>query len=410
MTAPLNDVARIATKEFNYMLPAGRIALHPLPVRDASKLLVYRKGGISDAVFRDIHHYIDPGSLMLLNNTRVVQARLEFFKASGARIEILCLHPVVPSKDVSVALGHASPSRWYCLVGNAKKWKQGTLEIRYPEQDFVLYASLEQRYEDGYLVNFSWEPSHLDFARVLELAGQTPLPPYIARKAEESDRSTYQTVFSRDAGSVAAPTAGLHFTGRVFDTLRNRGVVTEFLTLHVGAGTFKPVTSDTIGSHLMHQEQFQVDLRVLEGLASHKGPVISVGTTSLRTLESVYWLGVGLLKGHHPSGDVLKLSQWTPYESTGPLPSRNSAIGALTDWMKRENMMQVRGETALIIVPGYEFKMTDVLTTNFHQPGSTLLLLVAAFVGKDWKMIYRHALDNDYRFLSYGDGCLFFRS
>jgi len=410
MIAPLNEVARIATKEFGYVLPAGRIASHPLPERDASKLLVYRGGRISDAMFRSIQHYIDPGSLMVLNNTRVVQARLEFFKPSGARIEILCLHPVLPSKDVSVALGHASPARWYCLVGNAKKWKHGTLEIRYPEQDFVLYASLEKRYEDGYLVDFSWEPSHLDFARILELAGQTPLPPYITRKAGESDRSTYQTIFARDAGSVAAPTAGLHFTGHVFDNLRNSGVKTDYVTLHVGAGTFKPVTSDTIGSHLMHGEQFQVGLRVLEDLASHKGPVVSVGTTSMRTLESIYWLGAGLLKGHRPSGDVLKLSQWAPYQSTGPLPARDLAIGALTDWMKREHMEQLRGETALIIVPGYEFMMTDVLVTNFHQPGSTLLLLVAAFVGDDWKKIYGHALDHGYRFLSYGDGCLFFRS
>ncbi len=409
MIAPLKDVAHIATKEFNYVLPAGRIALHPLPERDASKLLVYHDGRVSDAGFSDIHQYVDSGSLMVLNNTRVVQARLEFFKESGARIEILCLHPVAPSRDVNVALGHASPALWYCLVGNAKKWKAGQLVIHHPDRDFVLYASVEKKYEDGYLVNFYWEPSHVGFAEVLELAGQTPLPPYITRKAEEKDKATYQTVFSRDAGSVAAPTAGLHFTGQVFDKLHDRGVATEFLTLHVGAGTFKPVTSDTIGNHLMHQEQFQVDLGLLETLAGHKGPVISVGTTSLRTLESLYWLGADMLKGHHPSDDLFYLSQWAPYESTGPLPSRTKAIKALTDRMKEENLVQLRGETALIIVPGYDFKMTDVLVTNFHQPGSTLLLLVAAFVGEDWKRIYQHAMENDYRFLSYGDGCLFFR-
>lgn len=397
-------------KEYTYSLPATRIASYPLAERDASKLLVYGNAGIHDSVFMEIHQHLDPGSMMVLNDSRVVQARLEFFKSTGARIEVFCLHPIRPSKDVHGALGQSSPVQWFCLVGNAKKWKRDELVIRQPNRHFSLHASLERKVEDGYLVNFRWEPSHLGFAEVLELAGKTPLPPYITRSPEACDRETYQTVFACDEGSVAAPTAGLHFTPAVFHQLAQKGIATEFLTLHVGAGTFKPVSANTIGNHLMHEEQFLSDRGLLQRMITQKGPLVSVGTTSLRTLESLYWLGAKIDRGYRPSGDTLLLSQWEPYEWENPLPSKEHSIKALLRWMETENLDQLNGKTALIIVPGYPFQMTDILVTNFHQPGSTLLLLVAAFIGKDWKRIYQHALNNNYRFLSYGDGCLLFRN
>ncbi len=409
MNKQLKAATSVAMKEYTYTLPAARIASYPLKERDASKLLVYDHGRIHDSSFREMHQHLDPGTMLVLNNTRVVQARLEFFKSSGARIEIFCLHPSRPSKDVAVALGHFSPVQWYCLVGNAKKWKTGELEIRHPGRHFSLVASLERKEKDGFLINFRWEPSHLGFAEVLALAGKTPLPPYITRAPEAADRQTYQTVFASDEGSVAAPTAGLHFTPDVFQRLDQKGIDKAFLTLHVGAGTFKPVVSNTIGKHMMHEEQFMTDRDFLQRLLSQKGPLLAVGTTSLRTIESLYWLGAKIGRGHPPRGETPFISQWEPYEWKHPLPSKRQAIKALLHWMEEKELDQLNGNTALIIVPGYVFQMTDILATNFHQPGSTLLLLVAAFAGEDWKKIYQHALDNDYRFLSYGDGCLLFR-
>lgn len=411
MSKERNPAFNISVSDFTYDLPASRIAAYPLEQRDMSKLLVYRDNKIKDAVFRELPSCLDPGSVMVFNNTRVIQARLEFFKESGARIEIFCLHPELPSRDIQRTLASTSPARWFCLVGNAKKWKSGELSAMIPEKGIRLYASLSGKKEEGYLVDFRWEPENMSFADILEAAGNTPLPPYIQRRPEASDKKTYQTVFARDEGSVAAPTAGLHFTPWVLNNLKKSGVNTRELTLHVGAGTFKPVTGRTIGEHTMHSEEFHVSRGFLRDLLQAEGPVIAVGTTSMRTLESLYWLGVRICEGKNPEGALRQdVSQWEPYGGERQLPTAARSLGALLDWMDKEGLDHFTGETSLIIVPGYEFKITDVLLTNFHQPGSTLLLLVAAFIGDDWRQAYRHALEKDYRFLSYGDACLFFRN
>ena len=403
------NVKDLAMASYTYKLPEAQIAPWPLEERDASRMLVYADKRITDARFRQLDEILDSGTMLVLNNTRVVQARLEFFKSTGARIEVFCLNPLSPEKEVQRALAQSSPVRWECLVGNLKKWKEGELEIRNPETGFSLRATLEGNREDGQQICFNWSPADKSFGEVLEMAGTTPLPPYITRKAEERDKHTYQTVFARDEGSVAAPTAGLHFTPAVFERLRKKRISTGYVTLHVGAGTFKPVTSQTIGGHAMHEEQFVVETDFLQGLADHKGPLACVGTTSMRTLESLYWLGALVKKGVEPAGETLFLPQWMPYEWEGKLPEAREAVDALLRWARENDLQQIRGETALLITPGYHFRMTDILLTNFHQPGSTLLLLVAAFTGGDWQRIYNHALAQGYRFLSYGDGCLLFK-
>ena len=403
-----DNVKDLAMAAYTYKLPETQIAPYPLRERDASRVLVYSGEKITDAKFRQLDDFLDSGTMLVLNNTRVVQARLEFFKPSGARVEVFCLNPLSPEKDVQRALGQVSPVRWECLVGNLKKWKEGELEIRNPQTGFSLRATLEGSRSEGRQICFHWTPADMSFGEVLEEAGMTPLPPYITRKAQESDKQTYQTVFARDEGSVAAPTAGLHFTPKVFERLHNKGVSTAYVTLHVGAGTFKPVTSETIGTHTMHNEQFVVETDFLRRLSGHKGSLACVGTTSMRTLESLYWLGALIYKGVKPAGEVLFLPQWTPYEWKGSLPEVREAVGSLLKWAGEKGLQQIRGETALLITPGYQFRMTDILLTNFHQPGSTLLLLVAAFTGGDWRRIYSHALEQGYRFLSYGDSCLLF--
>ncbi|MFP4691488.1 MAG: S-adenosylmethionine:tRNA ribosyltransferase-isomerase [Bacteroidales bacterium] len=403
-------VKGLPMEAYTYSLPESQIAPWPLKERDASRMLVYADKQITDASFRQLDEFLNPETMLVLNNTRVVQARLEFFKATGARIEIFCLNPLSPEKEVQKALGQGSPVRWECLVGNLKKWKNGALEIRDSETGFWLRATLEGSREEGQQVCFQWNPADMSFGEVLEVAGMTPLPPYITRKAEERDKHTYQTVFAQDEGSVAAPTAGLHFTAGVFERLQKKGISVNYVTLHVGAGTFKPVTSETIGGHAMHEEQFLVETDFLQRLYGHQGPRACVGTTSMRTLESLYWLGALVTKGIKPAGEALYLPQWTPYEWEGELPVAREAIEALLQWARENDLSQIRGETALLITPGYHFRMTDILLTNFHQPGSTLLLLVAAFTGGDWRRIYNHALSRGYRFLSYGDSCLLFKA
>ena len=402
------NVKDLSMAAYTYRLPETQIAPYPVRERDASRMLVYHDKRITDAGFHQLDEMLDPGTLLILNNTRVVQARLEFFKPTGARIEVFCLNPLSPEKDVQRALAQVSPVRWECMVGNLKKWKEGELEIRNSQTGFSLRASLEGTGSEGRQICFHWDPAGMSFGEVLEKAGSTPLPPYITRKAENSDKQTYQTVFARDDGSVAAPTAGLHFTPGVFERLQKKGITTACVTLHVGAGTFKPVTSKTIGGHAMHEEQFVVETDFLQRLIDHQGQVACVGTTSMRTLESLYWLGALIHKGFIPEGEVLFLPQWTPYEWEGEMPEVRQAMEALQKWAGERSLQQIRGETALLIMPGYQFRMTDILLTNFHQPGSTLLLLVAAFTGGDWRRIYGHALEQGYRFLSYGDCCLLF--
>jgi len=403
-----HHISGLKIDDYTYELPATRIASYPLEQRDQSKLLVSAGESISEARFSELADFLEPGSLMVLNNTRVVQARLEFFKETGARIEIFCLEPLTPVTDVQQALGHSSPVTWQCLVGNAKKWKAGQLSLENKASRLKLSADMLSRKGEEFEIAFSWEPASLSFGQILEQAGKTPLPPYITRDASESDKKAYQTVFAKDDGSVAAPTAGLHFTPAVFDALQQKDIGHRFLTLHVGAGTFKPVSSDTIGGHQMHREQFLVQRDLLEDLVQHQGKIVSVGTTSMRTLESLYWLGVKILNGYHAENGFACIDQWEPY-LTGSRPGLKESLVAILQYLHRHGLENLRGETALIIVPGYTFKLVDVLVTNFHQPRSTLLMLVAAFAGPVWKEAYEFALKNDFRFLSYGDSCLFFR-
>lgn len=403
------DIRNISLENYTYHLPAGRIAHYPLEQRDASNLLVYKNGAIKKSVFRNITDHLPSPALMVFNNTRVVQARLLFQKESGAVIEIFCLEPLGTIRDIQIAFQQKNHSEWFCLVGNAKKWKQGSLEMKLPN-NLALTVGKGERIDDGYRISFTWE-GELSFAEVLELAGKTPLPPYIGRKAEEEDKKRYQTIFARHSGSVAAPTSGLHFTDEVLQSLQQKDISSTFLTLHVGAGTFKPVSSPTIAEHLMHHEQIIVSAETVAALINAtESSIISVGTTSLRTLESIYWLGVKILNGHTFGEEGFSIEQWEPYRIPAERTyTTTTALQAVLDYMKERLLDTIHGETSLIIVPGYTIRTATELITNFHQPGSTLLLLVAAFCGENWKSIYDFALQNDFRFLSYGDSCLLSR-
>jgi len=394
--------------DFSYELPANRIAEHPLADRDSSKLLVVRKDELENSNFRALPGFLPEKGLMVLNNTRVIQARLEFFKETGARIEIFCLNPVSPETELTLALQQKGSAIWRCLLGNAKKWKQGKLTIENSKTGFELQARIIATYEGEYDIEFLWAPENINFAEILEMSGKTPLPPYITRQAVDSDKVTYQTVYAQNNGSVAAPTAGLHFTPRVFDELEKRGIDRDFVTLHVGAGTFKPVSSSTIGEHDMHGEQFVVKKEFIKNLIKYLGKITSVGTTSMRTLESLYWIGLGILDGNPPKKGFAQVDQWEPYIQESRVETKD-ALAAIVEYLEEQKLESLQGETSLIIVPGYEFKVVDCLVTNFHQPRSTLLCLVAAFAGPGWKKAYDFALQNNYRFLSYGDSCLFFK-
>ncbi len=398
----------ISTEQYTYHLPQEKIAFKPLEERDASKLLVYRNGNIEAHTFRNIADLLEAPSLMVFNNTRVVQARLVFQKESGALIEIFCLEPSGSIRDIQLALQQQRSATWFCLVGNAKKWKQGTLSLDMGN-GLTLKATKGEKHQDGFLIQFNWDTDH-GFAEILDRAGKTPLPPYIGRKAEDDDKIRYQTIYARNDGSVAAPTAGLHFTPGLMSQLNQKGVAHTYVTLHVGAGTFKPVSSATIGGHQMHREQIIVDKDTLGALLKHcSGTIISIGTTSLRTLESLYWLGVKLMHGYDIPPDGFRISQWEPYENDYQhLPRAGEALEKIVTFMEENRQHTIAGETSLIIVPGYRIRIANVLVTNFHQPGSTLLLLVAAFCGDDWERIYQYALGNEFRFLSYGDSCLLF--
>lgn len=399
----------IRLDDYTYELAPWRIAEYPLAQRDHSRLLVCRHGKLESSFFYQLPFLLEKGSVLVMNNTRVVQARLEFRKTGGARIEVFCLDPLSPVNDIHRSLEQRSPVEWRCLVGNAKRWKSGKLISSRADHSLALEAEMVEKLEEDYRIRFSWQPERLTFGQVLELGGLTPLPPYIKRAAEITDKQTYQTVYARSEGSVAAPTAGLHFTEAVFESLKKKDIASLFLTLHVGAGTFKPVTAASISDHQMHHEQFCVSRDLLVRLKNHTAMLTSVGTTSMRTLESLYWIGAGLYRGFEPDYDILRLGQWLPYTWDGALPSRTEALQSIIRFLDRRKLDSLQGETSLIIVPGYPFRMVDALITNFHQPGSTLLLLVAAFAGPVWKEAYQYALDNDFRFLSYGDSCLFLK-
>lgn len=402
----MEETKHIKINDYNYPLPEERIAKFPLPVRDQSKLLVYRKGEISETVFTSLPNYLESGSLMIFNNTKVIQARLHFRKETGALIEIFCLEPIQPN-DYALNFQQTQHAAWLCMIGNLKKWKEGSLqkELTVKGKPLTLTATRGVCHGTSHWVDFTWNNDEVTFADILEVFGELPIPPYLNRETQESDKETYQTVYSKIKGSVAAPTAGLHFTQRVLDSLAEKGVDLEEVTLHVGAGTFKPVKSEEIEGHEMHTEYISVNRRTIEKLLAHQGEAIAVGTTSVRTLESLYYIGTTISQHPDASQEELHVKQWQPYETSSSL-SAIEALQQILNYMERHQLETLHTSTQIIIAPGYEYKIVKKMITNFHQPQSTLLLLVSAFVKGNWKSIYDYALSHDFRFLSYGDSSL----
>lgn len=395
--------------DYHYDLPDERIAKFPLAERDTSKLLIYNHGEVSEDVFTSLPKYLPSGALMVFNNTKVIQARLHFRKAStdgvlGALIEVFCLEPAMPN-DYQMNFSQRGSVQWYCLVGNLKKWKEGKLyrEIAMPDGTTItLSCERKGLHGTSHLVEFAWNGDYT-WADLLDAVGELPIPPYLNRATQESDKTTYQTVYSKIKGSVAAPTAGLHFTERVLQALDEAGIDREELTLHVGAGTFKPVKSEEIGDHDMHTEHIAVHRRTIEKLLRHQGEAIAVGTTSVRTLESLYYMGLLAMQGK----EDLHVPQWMPYEcSDVAAPHPTAALSALLAYMDERQLDVLHSSTQIIIAPGYEYHIVCRMVTNFHQPQSTLLLLVSAFLKGDWRKVYDYALGHDFRFLSYGDSSL----
>ena len=399
---------QISINDYNYNLPDDRIALHPLAQRDASKLLVYKNGNIEETVFSKIDEHLPAETLLVFNNTKVINARIKFTKITGAIIEIFCLEPFGNITEYSTVMNTTNAVSWKCLVGGAAKWKDELLqkEITIGSEKVMLSAKKTAKITEAFIIEFSWMPSSFSFAEIIEAAGKIPLPPYIKRNTEEEDTSRYQTIFARHNGSVAAPTAGLHFTENIFEKLTTKKIEKAFVTLHVGAGTFKPVKVATMQAHEMHAEYIDVDIATIENLKNNIGKIAAVGTTSLRTIESLYWFGVKIL--YNKNIKELALYQWDVYtdDLVNTIYTAQEALNALLGWMKENNKQRIFTQTQILIAPGYTFRMANMLITNFHQPKSTLLLLVAAAIGNDWHKIYNYALENDFRFLSYGDGNL----
>ena len=398
----------IHISEYNYELPDERIAKFPKAERDHSKLLVYNKGEVGEDIFYNLPNYLPQGALMVYNNTKVIQARLHFRKETGALIEIFLLEPAEPA-DYEQMFQQTRRCSWLCLVGNQKKWKEGTLtrELRVKNEEVRVSATRRGEHGTSQWIDFEWDNERVNFAEILDEMGELPIPPYLNRETQESDKTTYQTVYSKIKGSVAAPTAGLHFTERVLKDVDARGIEREEVTLHVGAGTFKPVKSDTIGEHPMHTEYIAVRRHTLERLLAHNCEVIAVGTTSVRTLESLYYMGLKVVQNPDIREEELHVNQWEPYEEGRcKMEDVKSVIQALLDWMIRKELTVLHSSTQIIIAPGYTYHIVKMLITNFHQPQSTLLLLVSAFVKGDWHKIYDYALAHDFRFLSYGDSSL----
>jgi len=453
----------ISIADFSYDLPADRIAHYPLTERDASKLLICRDGQIGEDIYRNIDRHLPENSFLIFNNTKVVEARILFRKSTGAQIELFCLEPPPDYGGMAAAMSQTGKVRWKCLIGGASKWKHGQVLSKIiaessgkregnPDDPDGVPVTLEARYlfklEDSFLIELSWTPANLSFAELLHKAGLIPLPPYIKRTPEQSDSERYQTIYARYDGSVAAPTAGLHFTEAIFGALATKHIQREFVTLHVGAGTFLPVKSPVMEQHIMHTEYISVTRATIERLlgmlkadrptggstgrptglrGTAKGLIIPVGTTSLRTIESLYWLGLRVIRDPDVQPEDLVVHQWDAYEmgaETGDEKNGNvedretnnerisatDALSALLAWMDRQDQPQLLSQTQLLIMPGYEWKIADALVTNFHQPESTLLLLVAAMIGDDWRKVYQYAIDKGFRFLSYGDGCLLYRN
>lgn len=402
----MEDTKHIKISEYNYPLPDERIAKFPLTVRDQSKLLVYRHGEVSEDTFTSLPEYLEQGELMVFNNTKVIQARLHFRKETGALIEVFCLEPIQPN-DYVLSFQQTQKCSWLCMIGNQKKWKEGALSrvVDVKGKQVTLTATRGECRGTSHWIDFEWNDDSITFADLLEVVGELPIPPYLNRDTQESDKETYQTVYSKIKGSVAAPTAGLHFTERVLKALDAHGIDREELTLHVGAGTFKPVKSEEIEGHEMHTEYISVNKQTIEKLIAHEGCAIAVGTTSVRTLESLYYIGVVISRNPDANQEELHVQQWMPYEENNGI-STIQALQYILDYLNRHHMEALHTSTQIIIAPGYEYKIVKKIVTNFHQPQSTLLLLVSAFVKGDWRKIYNYALGHDFRFLSYGDSSL----
>ena len=405
------DPKKISILDYTYDLPVERIALHPMDERDASRLLICRGGSIQQDIYKNIDAYLPPESFLVFNNTKVIQARMRFQKESGGIIEIFCLEPYETISEYSPIMNKKGSVKWKCMIGGMSKWKESELKRNWKSGIgiAVLRARLIEKLADAYVVEFNWTPEDMSFAEVLEFAGDIPLPPYIKRKTEAGDTYRYQTIYAKDAGSVAAPTAGLHFTESIFKQLEEKNIQKGFVTLHVGAGTFKPVKAAVMQDHEMHAEWIDVTVEFIEELINQLSKtIVAVGTTSLRTIESLYWMGVKIQL--HPGINRLNISQWEVYEK--PLVNTGitagEALSAMNNWLKKNNQQRLFAQSQILIAPGYQFKIAGALVTNFHQPKSTLLLLVAAATGKNWRKIYDYALQNDFRFLSYGDGSLLF--
>ncbi len=404
----MNRYKDIKIADFSYDLPANRIAKYPLPERDKSKLLVWTNGTIREDTFANCIKYLPGNAQLVFNNTRVIHARLFFRKETGAKIEIFCLEPVVPA-DYQIAFQQTRKVSWKCMIGNAKKWKDGILktEVKINDCSLVLSAEKKAQPDSTFVIEFCWN-GEFSFSEIIEHAGQLPIPPYLNRDTEESDEKTYQTIYAKIEGSVAAPTAGLHFTEAVLSKLASKNIQAKEITLHVGAGTFRPVKSETIEGHTMHHEQVSIPKTIIEGFIRHPETIITVGTTSVRSVESLYWIGLQLENGTFNAAKP-EVVQWEPYENKAII-STLQALQNIVDYLTAEKLEAIRFSTQVIILPGYDFKIIRGMFTNFHQPQSTLLLLISAFLGENkWREVYDYALANNFRFLSYGDSNLYLR-
>jgi S-adenosylmethionine:tRNA ribosyltransferase-isomerase len=404
--------SQLSINDYTYLLPEEKIAKHPLAARDHSKLLIFKNGSIEEDIYHNISSHLPDGSLLVFNNTRVIEARLLFRKSTGAVIELFGLEPDDRYADIETALDQRKHVFWKCLIGGASKWKHGqvlTKEVPIHDEKISLLASIKDRLEDSFLIEFSWE-ADVRFEEILHAAGSIPIPPYLKRDSEEADKVRYQTIYAEKHGSVAAPTAGLHFTPEVFDMLQEKQISTAFVTLHVGAGTFMPVKSEKMDGHHMHAEYIDISRAFIEQLINQDGNTFAVGTTSLRTLESMYWMGLKAFYDPGISIEALVIEQWEVYDLMERMIDCKNALSALLKWMQEHEMERLVIKTRILIAPGYKIQMVNGLITNFHQPQSTLLLLVAAITGGEWKKIYDYALNHDFRFLSYGDGCLLYVS
>ena len=407
----MDQVYNISTQDYNYTLPEENIAIYGLKNRDDSKLLSWKNGIIEDHNFQNLPELLPKNAMLVFNNTQVINARLFFNKSTGAKIELFCLEPITPN-DYALSFSQNQSCRWKCLVGNLKRWKDEILvqRVDHAGSDFSFSArKIQSLPNNAFEIEFQWNNPEVTFGQILEYTGNLPIPPYLNRETEEADITRYQTVYAKVKGSVAAPTAGLHFTPSIFKTLKNKGINCREITLHVGAGTFQPVKADTIGGHTMHAEQFTISKECIVELITHSGPIIAVGTTAVRTLESLYFLGCMILSNPQIKIEELNVQQWDAYQNDVQHPTSRDALQALLSCLQTNNLENLNCSTQIIIAPGYNFNVISGMITNFHQPQSTLLLLIAAFLGDDWKKIYQHALANDYRFLSFGDSNLYLK-